>query len=56
MRKFLDENPPICDEIEAKIRDMKDQTGAIIEESFELDEDGGTDLDLDFSDLKLDEE
>ncbi|MBQ8005953.1 MAG: recombinase RecA [Clostridia bacterium] len=56
VRKFLDENPPICDEIEAKIRDMKDQTGAIIEESFELDEDGGTDLDLDFSDLKLDEE
>ncbi len=56
VRKFLDENPPICDEIEAKIRDMKDQTGALIEESFELDEDGGTDLDLDFSDLKLDEE
>lgn len=55
VRKFLDENPPICDEIEAKIRAMKDQTSSLIEESFDLDEDGGDD-DLDFSSLKLDEE
>ncbi len=55
VRKFLDENPPICDEIEAKIRAMKDQTSSLIEESFDLDEDGG-DEDLDFSSLKLDEE
>ncbi len=54
VRKFLDENPPICDEIEAKIRAMKDKTSNLIEEDFDLDEDG--DDDLDFSDLKLDDE
>ncbi|MBQ8208024.1 MAG: recombinase RecA [Clostridia bacterium] len=56
VRKFLDENPPICDEIEAKIRAMKDQTNSLIEESFDLDDEDGADDDLDFSSLKLDEE
>ena len=54
VRKFLEENPPICDEIEAKIRAMKDKTSNLIEEDFDLDEDG--DDDLDFSALKLDDE
>ncbi len=54
VRKFLEENPPICDEIESKIRAMKDQTGSLIEEDFDLDEDGEDDLD--FSALKLDDE
>lgn len=54
VRKFLEENPPICEEIEAKIRAMKDKTSNLIEEDFDLDEDG--DDDLDFSALKLDDE
>ena len=55
-RKFLEENPAICDEVEAKIRAMKDQTNSLIEESFDLDEDVGDEEDIDFSSLKLDEE
>lgn len=56
VRKFLEENPPICDELEAKIRAMKDKTGSIIEESFDLDDEDGDEDKLDFSTLKLDEE
>ena len=55
VRKFLEENPPICEEIEAKIRAMKDQTGNLMEDTFDLDEDGDDDV-LDFSSLGLDEE
>ncbi len=55
VRKFLEENPPICEEIEAKIRAMKDQTGNLMEDTFDLDEDGEDDV-LDFSSLGLDEE
>ena len=54
-RKFLEENPEVCNEIENKIRSMKDRTGSLMEESFDLDEDG-EDEDIDFSSLRLDEE
>ncbi len=54
-RKFLEDNPPICDEVEAKIRAMKDKTSSIMEEDFDLDEEGD-DEDIDFSSLGLDEE
>lgn len=54
-RKFLETNPAVAEEIEEKIRSMKDKTGNLIEESFDLDEDIGDEEDIDFSSLKLDE-
>ena len=36
VRKLLEENKALCDEIEAKIRSMKDKTDIVNEEEFEL--------------------
>lgn len=55
VRKYLEANPSVSDEIEEKIRSMSDKTGALTENGFDLDEEDSENDEIDFSSLGLDE-
>ena len=55
VRKFLEDHPEVAEAVEDKIRTMKEQTGNLMEDSFDLDEDMEDEDDIDFSALKLED-